>query len=305
MTRVRYFINAGLILSFSAMAVTGLIKFPGLMNSLGLVYVFSSISTLNFVHHLGGAIFILFVLLHLADNRHGLAALADAKLKLFKITIKAWHLAFFLLAALVIIGVCGPFDRSDEIKELQSVEIKEYMGEKLSSVVDLQDVSISGTQYVNLDDYRLEISGLVENPRQYTYQEVIGLPNYSKVVDINCVTGWDAKILWQGVLVKDLLAQAGVKSTAKIAIFYAQDGFTSSLPLDFLTDNNILLAHKINGVTLPPAKGFPFQLVAEQKWGYKWVKWLKKIEVSDDLNYRGTYESSGYNNNADVNGPIH
>lgn len=296
MIKIRYFINGGLFISFLAMALTGLIKFPGFLGKFGLTYVFSSISTLNSVHHWSGAIFMLFVLWHLADNRQWL---------LFS---KTWRRIIILIILLVAVALAAIFflrGPSAGIKQLQDVEIKQYQGEDLSSVVDLQDVSISGTQNIDIDNYNLKISGLVENPKQYTYEDIIAFPNYSKVVTLNCVVGWSAKILWQGVLVKDLLAQAGVESGAKIAIFYAQDGFTSSLPLDFINDNNIILAYKVNGIVLPAEKGFPFQLVAEQKWGYKWVKWLTEIEVSDNVNYKGTYESSGYSNDASIEGPIH
>jgi DMSO/TMAO reductase YedYZ molybdopterin-dependent catalytic subunit len=63
-----------------------------------------------------------------------------------------------------------------------------------------------------------------------------------------------------------------------------------------------MMAYKMNGVVLPPERGFPFQLVAEQKWGYKWIKWITKIELSSDTNYKGFWESRGYNNNGDLNG---
>ena len=59
---------------------------------------------------------------------------------------------------------------------------------------------------------------------------------------------------------------------------------------------------KITFAVLRPERGFPFQLVAEQKWGYKWIKWITKIELSNDPNYKGYWESRGYNNNGDVNG---
>ena len=62
------------------------------------------------------------------------------------------------------------------------------------------------------------------------------------------------------------------------------------------------MASKMNGVVLPPERGFPFQLVAEQKWGYKWIKWITKIELSSDTNYKGFWESRGYNDNGDLNG---
>jgi DMSO/TMAO reductase YedYZ molybdopterin-dependent catalytic subunit len=59
----------------------------------------------------------------------------------------------------------------------------------------------------------------------------------------------------------------------------------------------------MNGLTIPPEKGFPFQLVAESKYGYKWIKWLTKIELSDNVNYTGYWESRGLPNGAAVPNP--
>ena len=70
------------------------------------------------------------------------------------------------------------------------------------------------------------------------------------------------------------------------------------IPLHFqlvmLNNNQILLAYKMNNVTIPPERGFPFMLVAESKWGYKWIKWVTKIEVSNNTTYKGHWESRGY-----------
>jgi DMSO/TMAO reductase YedYZ molybdopterin-dependent catalytic subunit len=65
-----------------------------------------------------------------------------------------------------------------------------------------------------------------------------------------------------------------------------------------------LLAYKINNLTLPPERGFPFQLVAEDKWGYKWIKWVTSIELSNDTNYKGFWEKQGYSNKGDFKGPM-
>jgi DMSO/TMAO reductase YedYZ molybdopterin-dependent catalytic subunit len=186
-------------------------------------------------------------------------------------------------------------------KPLQSVEIKEYQGEKLSSIYDFRENSIKGPQHVDVATYKLKITGLVENPTEYTYDEVINnYQSYEKVVSLDCVEGWSVTILWQGVLVKNLLAEARVKPEAKVVIFHAYDGYTTALPIDYIVNNNILIAYKMNGVTLPPERGFPFELVAESKWGYKWEKWVTQIELSDDENYRGYWESRGYSNSADL-----
>ena len=185
--------------------------------------------------------------------------------------------------------------------QLDSVEIMEYRGEKLGSIENFRENSIKGPQNINPETYRLRVMGLVENPRNYTYGEVLeGFDVSKKVVTIHCVEGWSVKILWEGVKVMDLLEEAQVSDAANVVIFQAHDGYTSSLPIDFIASNDIILAYEMNGVTLPPERGFPFQLVAESKWGYKWVKWITKIEVSDDEDYRGYWESRGYSNDADL-----
>jgi len=197
------------------------------------------------------------------------------------------------------------FQPSDNIKKLKSVEIKEYQGENLSSISDFRENSIKGPQNIDIKKYILNIDGLVDKKLSLNYDQVLNHNQYTKVVTLKCVEGWSAKILWQGVLIKDLLTEAGIKPGSNTVIFYAVDGYSSSLPLDYVINNNIILASKMNGVNLPSERGFPFQVVAENKWGYKWVKWVNKIEVSNDPNYKGYWESSGYNQNGDLNGPKH
>jgi len=117
---------------------------------------------------------------------------------------------------------------------------------------------------------------------------------------LHCVEGWSVTILWEGILVKDLIAEAGVDPNATVVIFYAYDGYSTSVPLDYIIDNDIIMAYKMNNVTLPPERGFPFQLVAESKWGYKWIKWITEIELSDNEDYLGFWERRGYPNDADL-----
>ncbi len=184
---------------------------------------------------------------------------------------------------------------------LKPVEIREYEGQKLSSIYDFRENSIKGPQYIDNENYRLVVTGLVSNTMEYTYDDVIeDHQHYEKVVTLYCVEGWDATILWEGILVKDLLTEAKVEPTAKIVIFHAYDGYSTSLPLDYIIDNDIIIAYEMNGVVLPPERGFPFQLVAESKYGYKWIKWITRIELSDDADYRGYWESRGFSNDADL-----
>jgi DMSO/TMAO reductase YedYZ molybdopterin-dependent catalytic subunit len=207
-----------------------------------------------------------------------------------------------VIMAVLTAGIgCAGEEAMDNIDELAAVEVKDYQGEKLSSIGDFRENSIKGPQYVDIETYKLKISGLVEKPAAYTYDEVISShQGYEKVVTLDCVEGWSVKILWQGLLVKDLLAEAKPLPDAKVVIFHAYDGYTTSFPIDYITDNDILMAYMMNGVTIPPVRGFPFELVAESKWGYKWIKWITEIELSDDVNYKGFWEQRGYSNSGDL-----
>ena len=203
--------------------------------------------------------------------------------------------AVAIVVALIIVAA----PRSPQ--NLYPAEVRNYQGENLSSIADVIENAVRGTQYINVTTYRMNVTGLVDKPLQLTYDEVVNDHQaYLKVVTIYCVEGWQATILWQGVLVKDLLAEAGANMNAKVVIFYALDGYSTALPLDYIVSKNILLAYKMNNLTMPVERGFPFELVAESQWGYKWIKWVTGIEVSDNAGYLGYWESRGYPNNGTV-----
>jgi DMSO/TMAO reductase YedYZ molybdopterin-dependent catalytic subunit len=220
----------------------------------------------------------------------------------------AWAgLVIFLIAVVLVlyaIDVIGNLP-AQNITNLSSVEVREYQGEQLSSVRDFRENSIHGPQYIEESAYTLVVTGLVEDSQDYTYDEVLAsFPHYRKVVTLYCVEGWDVTILWDGVMIADLLDEAGVDPRANTVIFHAKDGYTSSLPLDYIRERNILLAYRMNNLTLPAERGFPFQVVAEERWGYKWVKWVTEIEVSSDPQYRGYWERRGYANNGSLSLPF-
>ncbi|MBD3204887.1 molybdopterin-dependent oxidoreductase [Candidatus Bathyarchaeota archaeon] len=185
------------------------------------------------------------------------------------------------------------------IESTDHVEVNDYEGVQLSSLDAFRENSIRGPQKVNVTDYKLRIYGLVDYPVEYTYDEVLNdFPSKEKVVTLNCVEGWSATVLWEGVRVMDLVESATPE--ALIVIFHAEDGYTTSLTFDYIRENDLILAYKVNGITLPEENGFPFQLVAESKWGYKWCKWVTGLEFSNDLEYEGFWESRGYSNSADL-----
>jgi len=185
------------------------------------------------------------------------------------------------------------------------VEATEFQGVKLTPIKDQGNNALAGTQTIDRQAYRLTVDGLVENPLTLTYDDLLAYPQESWLMTFNCVEGWNFTAKWTGPQLNSIFNDARVKPEAKIAIFHTSDvpaGYTS-LDLSYIHDNNILLALKLNDVTLTPERGFPFQVAAKSKFGYKWAKWVVRIELSSDTNFRGYWETAGYNNNADENGP--
>ncbi len=215
--------------------------------------------------------------------------------------------AALAIATLALTG-CGllagpPTDaKTDQPIDLKSAEINEYQGKRLDSVADFRENSIKGPQDVDLDGYTLKVTGEVDKPLTLTYDDVIDRQSYKKVVTLNCVEGWSVDILWEGVRLADLLEQAGYDPNAKTVIFRCYDGYSTSLPLEKVVGQNLLFAYKMNGIDLPKERGFPFQVVAEDQWGYKWAKWVTEIEVSNDTDFKGYWESRGYENDATLPG---
>ena len=223
--------------------------------------------------------------------------------KSYRVYLKRYrvYIAIFLISMVLLTFLWVNVYVQNQPKELYPQQLRSYQGQELSSISNVYDNNIAGIQFFNMSSYRLTITGLVNQTVQYTYDQVINsFQKYQKVVTIHCVDGWTATILWEGFLVTDLLAQAGIKSNAVAAIFYGSDNYSSALPLNYLANNSIILAYKMNGLIIPPEKGFPFQLVAESQYGYKWVKWLTTIELTDNAGYLGYWESRGFDNNATI-----
>ncbi|HII06265.1 MAG TPA: molybdopterin-dependent oxidoreductase [Methanotrichaceae archaeon] len=183
--------------------------------------------------------------------------------------------------------------------DLPEVEVVEYAGMKLTPLSEQRNNAIEGTQYIDRETYRLKVTGLVDEEIEMSYDDLLDLPAYSEFVRMPCVEGWGFDAKWTGFRVADLLDEAGLRPEAAYVVFYSADGYSTGLDLDYLREENILMAYGINDVTLPPERGFPLQLVAKDKYGYKWAKWVTEIEVVAE-EQRGFWESRGYSNSANV-----
>lgn len=184
-------------------------------------------------------------------------------------------------------------------------EATEFQGHKLTPISQQRNNALAGTQHIDQATYKLTVNGLVNKPLTLTYADLQAYPQEDRLMDLNCVEGWSFTAKWTGPSLNAIFADAGVKPEAKIVIFYTTDDSAgySSLDLSYIQQNDIIIALKDNDITLPAERGFPFQVVAMSKYGYKWAKWITRIELSDNTSFRGYWEMQGYNNNADINGP--
>ena len=203
---------------------------------------------------------------------------------------------FFVL--LFLLRAADAFPANREPGELTS-----YQGVALGSVNDFYENSIGGVRKVDLKTYRLKVDGLVGKPQSFKYQELKNIPRRKKLVTVHCVEGWKVTVLWEGIPIGELVLRARVDAKVNTVIFHCADGYTTSLDFKTVSGKDMLLADSANGIPLPAKLGFPFILVAEDKWGYKWARWIERIEFSDKAGFRGYWEQRGFNQKGDASGP--
>lgn len=218
-----------------------------------------------------------------------------------RILLVSLILTVFLVSCSNIIDDDPDSHSSASLARFRAGEIKEYQGKLLSPAVGPRDNSIKGIQTIDIDTYTLRVSGLVNNDLVLTYPEILDMTTYKRLITLYCVEGWEATILWEGISLVELIERANPRSEAVTVIFHAADGYTTSLPWSLIKERQLILAYKANEIVLPPEMGYPLIVVAEEKLGYKWARWVTKIELSDNKDYKGYWESRGYTNEADIN----
>ncbi|MQA77485.1 MAG: molybdopterin-dependent oxidoreductase [Streptosporangiales bacterium] len=156
--------------------------------------------------------------------------------------------------------------------------------------------SVTGTEPErDARTYRLTVGGLVDKPRTLRYGDLADLPQTGLTKDFQCVTGWRVLgVPWAGVRLSDLLDTVGVRPGAKAVLFTSFDGtYTESLTLAQARRPDILVATMMYGRPVTRSHGGPVRLYVAPMYGYKSLKWLGGIQVSDRV-VPGYWEERGY-----------
>ncbi|MDP1819215.1 MAG: molybdopterin-dependent oxidoreductase [Acidimicrobiales bacterium] len=143
--------------------------------------------------------------------------------------------------------------------------------------------SVTGTMPSRTDaEYRLTVDGHVERPARLAIADVRErLPQTEMTKDFQCVTGWRVDdVEWKGVVLKDLLDDAGMMPGASHVRFWSFDGvYTETLTLEQALRPDVLIAHEMLGGPVTQEHGGPVRLYVAPMYGYKSLKWLDRIEV--------------------------
>lgn len=151
----------------------------------------------------------------------------------------------------------------------------------------------------DINSYRFKVFGLVENPMELSYEELLSLPSVELVADFHCVTRWSVKeILWEGVQTSYILDLAKPKANAKYALIHCLEGYTTNLPLEYLYYEDSILAYKMYGKPIPLRHGYPLRLVVPRLYAWKSAKYVWGIELLE-VDVPGFWEQRGYNMRGD------
>jgi DMSO/TMAO reductase YedYZ molybdopterin-dependent catalytic subunit len=140
---------------------------------------------------------------------------------------------------------------------------------------------MTGTvQQIDLESYRLEVSGKVDRPLSLTYDDLRCLPKVEVKAILECPGLFVDEATWAGAPIREVLALAGMQEGATNLALFSADGYVKSLTISEELSETAFLAYEWEGEPLPILHGFPVRAVLPGVSGGSWVKWLVAIRVN-------------------------
>ena len=156
-------------------------------------------------------------------------------------------------------------------------------------------------------DWNLTVDGLVNNPYELSYEEILEMEFVKKDVTLACVSNevggsLVGNAVWTGVPLSEIISRSEPTSSAEQVMCHSVDGFTAGFPIENIFDGRTaLLAVGMNGVPLPVIHGFPARLVVAGLYGYvSAVKWIKRIEICRWEGNNGYWIPRGWSKKAPI-----
>jgi len=159
-------------------------------------------------------------------------------------------------------------------------------------VNDWPVLSAGPTPRPNMDEWRFEIDGMVEQPVSWSWSEFTSLPAVEITRDIHCVTKWSKlDTTWKGVAIDTLMQN--VSTEAKYVTAFCYGGYTTNVPLADLTGGRAWVAYEAFGEPLDPEHGGPARLLVPHLYFWKSAKWVRGLRFTAD-DEPGFWEQAGY-----------
>jgi DMSO/TMAO reductase YedYZ molybdopterin-dependent catalytic subunit len=164
-------------------------------------------------------------------------------------------------------------------------------------VGDFPVLSAGPTPHTPLDEWSFTISGAVDEPVSWTWEELLALPTETVTVDIHCVTKWSKlDTSWKGVSVDTLLED--VETEGDYVTAWADGDYTTNIPLEDVTGGRAWIAHTYEDEPLEPEHGGPARLLVPHLYFWKSAKWVRGLELTVE-DQPGFWEAAGYHNYGD------
>lgn len=146
--------------------------------------------------------------------------------------------------------------------------------------------------------WRLDVTGLVNQPQHYSLADLTALPNVMQETTLMCISngveaGLMSNAVWTGVPMRTLIEAAGARAGVAKVRLHGVDNYTDTIPLEKALDPSTLVVFQMNGVPLPHRHGFPARAIVPGYFGEKHVKWITRIELTDET-AKGFYETQGW-----------
>jgi sulfoxide reductase catalytic subunit YedY len=173
----------------------------------------------------------------------------------------------------------------------RGTEMKSLIGEDPADlntrhleIIPLKNFETMGDtqQKVNLEQWRLEITGKVNKPLQLSYDQILDLPPIERKILMICPGVFANQGRWKGVSIWDLLETAGIQEAVTHVTLRGASSYKEKVDrfeLEYVRSNKVFLAYQVNGKVLPQKHGFPLRAVAEDRYGDTWTKYVHTVEA--------------------------
>jgi len=152
---------------------------------------------------------------------------------------------------------------------------------------------------IALHHWRLEVSGLVAQPRLFTWDEFNAIPPFEDVSDFHCVTTWSKfDVRWRGVAFFSLADIVKPQPEAKHVLFTSYDGYSTNVRIGDVMDDDVLVATHYDDKPITREHGAPARVIIPKLYAWKGAKFVRAIEFAAE-DRLGFWEVRGYSNTAD------